>query len=180
MPHAPRADFRARYEPWAVVAGGRKGWARPMAERLAALEPHVALVARRRRWRRWPPDDRRSRYRFRALALDLAHADAAAEGTDLFNLGDVLRRLGRIAEARRLIAQSLILFEPLGDVYNIGNCHEFLGRVETDADDIPAAIAHYREALRRFAQVRSPDAEVVRAALRELGVEPRLARAPRD
>jgi hypothetical protein len=30
-------------------------------------------------------------------------------------------------------------------------------------------IAHYREALRRFAQVRSPDAEVVRAALHELG-----------
>ncbi len=145
-----------------------------MAERLAALGPHVALVARR-----GPEVEALARrmtaahgIESRALALDLAHADADAEGTDLFNLGDVLRRLGRIAEARRLIAQSLILFEPLGDVYNIGNCHEFLGRVETDADDIPAAIAHYREALRRFAQVRSPDAEVVRAALRELGVEP--------
>ena len=145
-----------------------------MAERLAALGPHVALVARR-----GPEVEALARRMTAAhgiescaLALDLAHADADAEGTDLFNLGDVLRRLGRIAEARRLIAQSLILFEPLGDVYNIGNCHEFLGRVETDADDIPAAIAHYREALRRFAQVRSPDAEVVRAALRELGVEP--------
>ena len=71
-----------------------------------------------------------------------------------------------------MIEESIRICERLGDVYNIGKGNEFLARHDTYQDSREAAIAHYREALRRFVQVQSPDAEDVRQALRDLGVDP--------
>ena len=48
---------------------------------------------------------------------------------------------------------------------DIGYDHGFLAALDVDTGDIPAAITLLRE-------VRSPDAEDARAALRRLGVEP--------
>ena len=71
-----------------------------------------------------------------------------------------------------MIEASLQICERLSDVDKAGYCHAFLAELDEGAGDIPAAIAHYREALRRFERVQSPQAEDMRAALRRLGVAP--------
>ncbi len=47
--------------------------------------------------------------------------------------------------------------------------YEGMDALEKQQDNRSAAIAHYCEALRRFEQIQSPDAEGVRAHLRALG-----------
>jgi len=67
--------------------------------------------------------------------------------------------------------EALAIFERLSDMYDIALCHTYLAWVDQREGNLVGAIAHFREALSRFEQVLSPDAEEVRRSLRELGVE---------
>lgn len=105
----------------------------------------------------------------RALSLALQLGDPAAEAIELCNLGLLLCEAHHVERGRAMIERSLAINERLSDAYWAGKCHQFLARLEKQQDNRSAAIAHYREALRRFEQIHSPDAEDVRAQLRALG-----------
>jgi tetratricopeptide (TPR) repeat protein len=108
----------------------------------------------------------------RALALARELHDPAAEAAELRNLGVFLaQQFDEPAEGRRRILDSLAISERLGGVYEMGKCHQFLAWIDEGEGNREATISHYREALRRFEQVQSPDAEDVREALRRLGGE---------
>ena len=104
-----------------------------------------------------------------ALALARQLRDPAAIAVELRNLGVLIGQNGQPERGRALIEESLSLSTQLGDPMAAGKCHQFLAWLDRDAGDRAGAIAHYREALRRFEQVRSPDAEDVRRDLRALG-----------
>ncbi|WIG59789.1 MAG: hypothetical protein OJF49_002536 [Ktedonobacterales bacterium] len=109
----------------------------------------------------------------RAIELARQLNDPAAESNELRNFGVFLaRKQGEPERGSAMIEQSLSICERLSDIQGIGYCHRFLAVLDEDARNRSGAIAHYREALRRFVQVESPDAEDVRGALRRLGVAP--------
>lgn len=80
MNTAQAKAFRAKYGPWAVVAGASAGLGAQYAEQLAAVGVNVALVARRQRELETLAATLRERYgvEARTLPLDLAQPDAAA------------------------------------------------------------------------------------------------------
>ncbi len=65
--------------------------------------------------------------------------------------------------------EAIATFERLGMPWEVAACYLYLARLDTRFGDRDAAIEHYREALRCFEQVGSPDAEDVRGALQRLG-----------
>lgn len=75
-----RGDFRARYGPWAVVAGASEGLGAEYATQLAAHGLNVVLIARREPPLRELAERLALRYGIETLPLplDLARADAAA------------------------------------------------------------------------------------------------------
>jgi uncharacterized protein len=83
------ADFRARYGPWAVVAGASEGLGAEYAAQLAARGLDLFLIARRRELLESLATKLAERHgvQVRTLAHDLAHEDAAsvvaAETADL-------------------------------------------------------------------------------------------------
>jgi len=108
-------------------------------------------------------------------ALELAKqlGDVSAEATELRNLGMMLaQNLGEVATGRAMIEESLTLSERLGQVYETGKCHEFLAWLDRDAGNRLEAAEHYRQALQRYEQVNSPDAETVRHDLQRLERQP--------
>jgi hypothetical protein len=58
-----------------------------------------------------------------------------------------------------------------GAIENAALCYLYLARNERSAGTHGQAIEHYREALRRFEQIGSPNAEEARSQLKELGAE---------
>jgi hypothetical protein len=86
------------------------------------------------------------------------------------SFGFFLRKYGQRERGRKLIEEALAICERLSDISGVGDCHQFLAWLDRDAGNATGAIAHFREALRCFEQVQSPDAEEVRADLRRLGV----------
>jgi tetratricopeptide (TPR) repeat protein len=105
----------------------------------------------------------------RALALARQLGDSAAEATELRNLGIFIGQRGEPEQGRKMIAEALAISERLSDISNIGKSRQFLATLDRDAGNRAEAIVHFREALRCFEQVQSPDAEQVRADLRQLG-----------
>jgi short-subunit dehydrogenase len=75
-----RADFRARYGPWAIVAGASAGLGAAFAEQIAAQGLNLVLVARRRELLEQVGAHLVSTYgvQVRTIALDLARDDASA------------------------------------------------------------------------------------------------------
>jgi short-subunit dehydrogenase len=73
------ADFRAKYGPWAVVAGASQGLGEEYARQLAAYGLHVVMVARRARLTTEIAQELAATYgvQARVVALDLAQEDAA-------------------------------------------------------------------------------------------------------
>ena len=104
----------------------------------------------------------------RALDLACQVANLAAEARELRNFGYFLCIQSETPRGRAMIEQSLAISERLNDIYNIGNAHQFLARINEQPSISTAAIAHYREALCCFEQVQSPEAEEVHADLRRL------------
>ncbi len=157
------AEARAGYERALALA---RQLGDPAAERdethaLAGLEHNAGNL-----------DEAQAGYE-QALALARRLGDPSSEALELRNIGRLVGLdRGRIAEGRQLIDQSRAIYERLGDVYEIGRCHQQLAWLDERERKHDEVIAHYREALRRFEQVQSPDAEDVRAALRELGAAP--------
>jgi short-subunit dehydrogenase len=72
------AEFRARYGPWALVAGASEGLGAEFATQLAARGLHLVLVARREDMLHSLASDLEGRYgvEARAVPLDLARDDA--------------------------------------------------------------------------------------------------------
>lgn len=107
------------------------------------------------------------------MSLELARQlhDPAPEAAELRDYGLFLCKHGEIEQGRSMIERSLEINKRLRAIYFIGKGHEFLGMVDEQEGKKAEAIVHYREALRRFEQVQSPDVEAVRASLRQLGVE---------
>jgi tetratricopeptide (TPR) repeat protein len=104
----------------------------------------------------------------RALGMAQQVGDPAAEATELRNLGVFIGRRGEPEPGRKLLADCQCISERLSDVYKAGKAHQFLAWLDERESYRDAAIAHYREALRYFEQVESPDAEQVRADVRKL------------
>ena len=75
----PAGEFRARYGPWAVVAGASAGLGEEYARQLAARGLHVALIARRGELTAGLAAELEARrgVETRVIVLDLARADAA-------------------------------------------------------------------------------------------------------
>ena len=73
------ADFRAKYGPWAVVAGASQGLGEEYARQLAARGLHVVMVARRAKLTTEIAQELAATYgvQTRVIPLDLAQADAA-------------------------------------------------------------------------------------------------------
>jgi tetratricopeptide (TPR) repeat protein len=105
----------------------------------------------------------------RALALARQVGDPAAEANELRDLGSFLGQTGEPERGRKMMMQGLALFRHLNALLEMGWCYQRLAWLERDAGNTTGAVAHFREALRCFEQVQSPDAEQVRAALRRLG-----------
>ena len=80
MARAPRRDFRARYGPWAVVAGASQGLGEAYAEQVAALGLNVVLIARREELLRALAERLAAAHgvETRVLVLDLAREGATA------------------------------------------------------------------------------------------------------
>ncbi len=73
-----RPDFRARYGPWAVVAGASEGLGAAFAHALAARGMNLALLARRESLLRSTAEAIRARHgvEVRSASVDLSRADA--------------------------------------------------------------------------------------------------------
>jgi uncharacterized protein len=73
------ADFRAKYGPWAVVAGASQGLGEEYARQLAARGLHVVMVARRAKLTTEIAQELTAAYgvQTRVVQLDLAQVDAA-------------------------------------------------------------------------------------------------------
>src|ERR1700733_10246247 len=71
--------MRAKYGPWAVIAGASEGTGAEYARQLAALGIHCVLVARRAEPLRQLAAELTSQYKvqIRVLSLDLSTPDAA-------------------------------------------------------------------------------------------------------
>ena len=103
-----------------------------------------------------------------ALVLARQVGEPAAEAIELGNFGLFLHRAGERARGRRLINESLEMSSRLSNIYDVGKCHQFLAWLDGDEGNRVGAMTHYREALRYFEQVGSPEARKVRADLRRL------------
>jgi Tfp pilus assembly protein PilF len=107
----------------------------------------------------------------RALLLARQLGDPVAESNELRGWGFLLCQQNERARGRDMIEQSMAISERLNDVYNIGKCQEYLASIEAQQGNREEAIAHCQEALRRYEQVQSSDAEKIREALRRLDEE---------
>ncbi len=112
----------------------------------------------------------------RALVLARRLGAPAAEAVAAGNLGFFLAQQGERERGRGLINESLEISKRLGKIDDMGKCHQFLAWLDSEEGNRVYAIAHYREALRCFEQVQSPDAEQVRVDLRKLEADAALER----
>ncbi len=105
-----------------------------------------------------------------ALALARQLGAPSIEAMVLLNLGVfIAKTLDETDSGRAMIEQALAISERLGDAYAIGEAYQFLAWLDEDAEDTAGAVAHFREALRRFVAVGSPGADEVRRDLARLG-----------
>jgi tetratricopeptide (TPR) repeat protein len=106
-----------------------------------------------------------------ALILARRLGEPAAEAIELGNFGLFLYRQGEQERGRAFIHESLEMSQRLHHSYDVGKCHQFLAWLASDEGNRAEAITHYREALRCFERVGSPEAKKVRADLRQVQAE---------
>jgi tetratricopeptide (TPR) repeat protein len=100
-----------------------------------------------------------------ALVVSREIGDRRTEGQDLCNLGLAYAALGEMRRAGELYAQCLAITHEIGDRLSEGSVL-FNASLALDAlGDRAKAIAHAEAALEIFKQVKSPNADVVSAAL---------------
>ena len=104
----------------------------------------------------------------RALALARQLREPQAEAIALGNFGLFLHQQGEQEHGRALINESLEMSTRLGNIYDIGKCHQFLAWLDSDEGNRADAIAHNNKALGCFKQVLSPETRQVRADLHKL------------
>ena len=105
-------DFKQKYGPWAVIAGGSDGIGAAFAEQLAAAGIHVALLARREAVLRECADglSRRHSIQTRTLSVDLAAPDMGeciATATADLEVGLLIYNAGASTHAKRFLDQPL-------------------------------------------------------------------------
>ena len=101
-------DFRARFGPWAVIAGGSDGIGEAFARELARRGLNVAAIARRREPLESVAADLRARHgvEARAIACDLtsaAIAETIASATRDLDVGLFVYNAGANRESRRFL-----------------------------------------------------------------------------
>lgn len=106
-------DFRARYGPWALVAGASAGMGAEFATQIAALGLNLVLVARRAEMLDAFAQELSTGYSIqtRSLSLDLADANAAARIVD--QTGDL--EIGLLVYNAALSAVGPFFQTPLAD-----------------------------------------------------------------
>ncbi|HEV2238482.1 MAG TPA: hypothetical protein VGR57_17625, partial [Ktedonobacterales bacterium] len=108
----------------------------------------------------------------RALELARQIQDPAAEARELRDLGELVARHENAEQGLALMREALAIFDRLQIVLDVGLTYLYLARLDRLFGNHDAAIENYRQALSRFEQILSPDANEARQALRELGALP--------
>ncbi|GAA1655741.1 AfsR/SARP family transcriptional regulator [Actinoplanes couchii] len=103
----------------------------------------------------------------RALDLQEKIGDRFDMGDTLDSLGRILHRLGRLGEAADCFRQAIDLYRELGDSYNTADTSVSLGDSRHAAGDLDGAREKWRTALAIFERLGHPDADGVRARMRE-------------
>jgi tetratricopeptide (TPR) repeat protein len=88
----------------------------------------------------------------------------------LTNIGNACREMGRVEEAIDALKEAVRLHQDTGSRWGEGEALQFLGLALRRARDTAEAHACWQEALRIFTELHAPDADDVRALLRESGV----------
>jgi DNA-binding SARP family transcriptional activator len=83
------------------------------------------------------------------------------------SLGTVHKQAGEHADAIACFQQSLMLSAELGDRWGQAYCLIYVGDTHDDAGDLPAARETWQQALEMLGTTTHPDAERIRARLRE-------------
>jgi tetratricopeptide (TPR) repeat protein len=102
-----------------------------------------------------------------SLALYRELGDRSAQAGSLTNLGIVYKRQGRYHQALACQQESLAIYRELGDLYGQAESLRELGRTLQALGRTAEAGVHWREALAIFEQLRTTDADQVRAMLAE-------------
>jgi tetratricopeptide (TPR) repeat protein/transcriptional regulator with XRE-family HTH domain len=105
-----------------------------------------------------------------ALAIFHELGDRYHEGMVLTNIGNACREMGRVEEAIDALKEAVRLHQDTGSRWGEGEALQFLGLALRRARDTAEAHACWQEALRIFTELHAPDADDVRALLRESGV----------
>ncbi len=105
-------DFKQKYGPWAVIAGGSDGIGAAFAEQLAAAGIHIALLARREEVLRECAAGLRARHgvHTHTVSVDLAAPDMGeriAAATAELELGLLIYNAGASTHAKRFLDQPL-------------------------------------------------------------------------
>ncbi|WP_410625624.1 ATP-binding protein [Amycolatopsis sp. cmx-8-4] len=91
--------------------------------------------------------DAATSYLNQALESFRATANRGAEATVLANIGNVLRRQGRLADAVTWCQHSLSVCQAIGDAWREAWTERVLGMVYLDLDDVDEAMSHFVRAL---------------------------------
>jgi tetratricopeptide (TPR) repeat protein len=102
---------------------------------------------------------------WQALAICRETGDLPGQAEVLDLLGAVFLATGQLADARAQHAGALVLAIQLGDPYQQARAHRGLGYVEEASGDDVQASRHWHEALVRFAELETPEADQIRARL---------------
>ena len=100
------------------------------------------------------------------LLSELGDEDGQAATYD--SLAYAHLRLGHTAESRECYQQALIIYRRLGDRYRQARTLIPMGRLARDVNDLQAAREEFRQALAILDEIGHPDADEIRAELRNL------------
>jgi tetratricopeptide (TPR) repeat protein/transcriptional regulator with XRE-family HTH domain len=103
-----------------------------------------------------------------ALVTSREFGDRSSEADSLNGLGEVFTALGRANRARVQHAAALDLAIQIGDMHEQARAHDGLAKTYQAGHDLDQARQHWAEALSLYTRLGDPEADQVRAQLKQL------------
>jgi tetratricopeptide (TPR) repeat protein/transcriptional regulator with XRE-family HTH domain len=103
-----------------------------------------------------------------ALATSREYGDRSGEADSLNGLGEVFTAIGQATRARVQHAAALDLAIQIGDMHEQARAHDGLAKTHRAGHDLDQACQHWQEALSLYTRLGDPEADQVRAQLKQI------------